>query len=81
MMKHNDVQNKTLEVFRKIFGDTPQVHENANADTIDKWDSLNHITLIQELEKTFDVKFDLFEIVELRDVKGLTNYIYSKLQK
>lgn len=77
-MNYLEIQNKTLEVFRLIFGDSSQIHKNANADTIDKWDSLNHILLIQELEKAFGIKFDLFEIIEIRDVKGLVDYISRK---
>lgn len=79
-MEYIDIQNKTLDVFKSVFGDSPQINEKATADTIDKWDSLNHIILLQELEKAFNIKFDLFEIIDLRDVKGLTDYISSKLR-
>ena len=77
-MDYIEIQNKTLEVFRLVFGDSSQINENANADTIDKWDSLNHILLIQELEKIFGIRFDLFEIIEIRDVQGLVDYISRK---
>ena len=78
-MRYNDIQEKTLNVFRKTFGDSPQINENAGIDTIDKWDSLNHIILIQELEKSFNLKFNLFEIIEIRDVAGMVDYIFSKM--
>ena len=32
----------------------------------------------QKLEKAFGIKFDLFEIIEIRDVKGLVDYISRK---
>lgn len=78
-MEYTAIQNKTLEVFRKIFGDIPEVNADADADSIHQWDSLNHIKLIQALEQAFGLHFDLFEIAGLRDVKGLTDYISTKL--
>ena len=77
-MNYLEIQNKTLEVFRLVFGESARINENSSADTLDNWDSLNHIVLIQNLDKAFDLKFDLFEIVDIRDVKGLINYIASK---
>lgn len=79
-MNKLNIQHKTLEVFRTVFGQSAQINEHSTADTIEKWDSLNHIILIQELEKAFNLKFDLFEIVELRDVKGFVDYISSKTE-
>ena len=77
-MRRNEISEKTLIVFRSVFGDTVSLNERTTADDIAKWDSLNHIILIQELEKAFDIKFDLFEIIEIRDVAGIIDYIFSK---
>ncbi len=72
------ILKRTLDVFKSVIGESSDINENSSADTIEKWDSLNHIVLIQELEKSFGVKFDLFEIIEIRDVKGIVDYIFSK---
>ena len=77
-MDRKEITDKTLAVFRKIFGTQANITENSSAVEIDKWDSLNHILLIQELEKAFGIKFDLFEIIDLKDVKGIIEYIFSK---
>lgn len=77
-MKRIETAEKTLAIFRKIFGEVAHLSEQTSADDIDKWDSLNHVILIQELEKAFGMKFDLFEIIEIRDVAGLVDYIHSK---
>lgn len=79
-MNRQQIQDKTLDVFKHVFGESQPVNEHASADTIDKWDSLNHIVLIQELENAFGIKFDLFEIIEIRDVQGLVDYIYTKVE-
>jgi len=71
-MDRKEITDKTLAVCRKIFGTQANITENSSAGEIDKWDSLNHILLIQELEKAFGIKFDLFEIIDLKDVQGIT---------
>jgi len=69
---------KTLAVFREVFDEISGLTEQTSADDIDKWDSLNHVILIRELEKAFGITFDLFEIIEIRDVSGLIDYICEK---
>jgi len=77
-MDRKEITDKTLVVFRKIFENQANINENSSAEVIEKWDSLNHILLIQELEKVFAMKFDLFEIIDLKDVQGIIGYISSK---
>lgn len=77
-MTRNDVSEKTIATFVKVFGGKTVINEQTSAGDIEKWDSLNHIILIQELEKAFGISFDLFEIIEIRDVAGMVNYIFSK---
>jgi acyl carrier protein len=77
-MDRKEITDKTLVIFRKIFGNQANINENSSAGEIEKWDSLNHILLIQELEKAFEIKFDLFEIIDLKDVQGIIGYILSK---
>jgi len=77
-MDRKEITDKTLAVFKKIFGTQANITENSSAGEIDKWDSLNHILLIQELEREFGIKFDLFEIIDLKDVQGIIEYIFSK---
>lgn len=77
-MDRKEITDKTLGVFKKIFGNQANINEKSSAEEIEKWDSLNHILLIQELEKVFSMKFDLFEIIDLKDVQGIIGYILSK---
>jgi acyl carrier protein len=75
------LSEKVIEVFRKVFPNEKNIGLETTVDDIGNWDSLNHILLIVELEKQMDIKFDLFEIIELRDVKGIVAYISSKTDK
>lgn len=73
------VSEKVIEIFRKVFPNEKNIGLETTVDDIGNWDSLNHIILVVELEKQMDIKFDLFEIIELRDVRGIVEYISSKI--
>lgn len=75
------LSEKVINTFRKVFPNERNIGLETTVDDIGNWDSLNHILLIVELEKQMDIKFDLFEIIELRDVKGIVAYISSKTEK
>lgn len=73
------VSEKVIEIFRKVFPNEKNIGLDTTVDDIGNWDSLNHIILVVELEKQMDFKFDIFEIIELRDVRGIVEYISSKI--
>ena len=78
----SDILSETVfEVFKKVFPNEKNISLETTIDDIGNWDSLNHIMLIVELEKQLDIKFDLFEIIELRDVKGISAHVSSKISK
>ena len=77
-MQREIIFDRTKEIFEKIFGAISDFSNQISANDIKKWDSLNHVILIQELEKEFGMNFDLFEIIEIKDVGGIIDYIYSK---
>jgi len=80
-MYSENLSEKVIDIFRKVFPNERNIGLETTVDDIGNWDSLNHILLIVELEKQMDIKFDLFEIIELRDVRGIVAYISSKINK
>ena len=48
------------EIFRDIFDDEDiVVTPETNSDSIEDWDSLEHINLVVAIEKAFDLKFSM----------------------
>ena len=43
--------------------DESNLNENFNFKDVETWDSMTHLTLIDELEETFDVMFDPDDIL------------------
>ena len=71
------MEDKIKEVFSNIFG-TPlnEINGQSSPDTIENWDSINHMKLITALEEEFDVEFTDEEILEMQNVK-LIKYILA----
>ena len=50
----------------------------SNQDNIKGWDSLATIKLITELEKEFNIQFDIMEIVELTSIDKVIGILKNK---
>lgn len=54
------------QVLADIFGiDAKSVDETASVDTIEKWDSLNHLNLVLALEQQFGITLTEEQTVEI----------------
>ncbi len=74
--------NNVQEIFRDIFDDEDLIiNDNTNSDTIEDWDSLNHINLVSAIEKEFKIKFSLPELLNLKDVGEMNSLILEKIEK
>ena len=50
-------EERLIEILAKVFEiDQAEVNENSSPDTIEKWDSLHHMSLIVALEETFQIE-------------------------
>ena len=66
-------------ICRSVFDDPSLViTRSSNAGSIDKWDSMSNLILIDELEKRFGMKFSLDEILEAQNIGDLCDIIKRK---
>ncbi len=67
------------EIFREVFDNQNiTITKNTSPDEIDDWDSFNHVKLILSLEETFDIKFDVEEVMELNKVGDIISAVKNK---
>lgn len=71
------IKNVMCAVFEVPVAD---ITDEASPDTIESWDSLNHMNLVLALEEEFGVQFTDEEIVELMNYP-LIKLILSKKSK
>ncbi len=79
-MTREEVYEKLNEVFRDVFEDDDiTVNDNTTAADIEDWDSLEHINLVNAIEQEFGIKFNMGQIVSMKNVGEMVTIIMSKL--
>jgi len=80
-MTRKEVFNGVQDIFRDIFDEDDMVIEDkTSSDDIEDWDSLNHINLVSAIEKEFEIRFALGELMTLKDVGAMIDLMIEKLK-
>jgi acyl carrier protein len=75
-----EVLNQVNAIFKSVFEDNNlTITMDSSAKDIEKWDSLNHVLLIAELEREFNISFELDEMITFKNVGDIVNSINSKV--
>jgi len=78
-MNRQEIIQELTPIFRKTFNDDTMVlFDEMTANDVDNWDSLTHMLLISNIEKSFSIKFKLREINKLKNVGALIDFIEKK---
>ena len=78
-MQKTEITIKLTSIFQKVFNDNAiELSDELTANDIDKWDSLNHMLLISEIEEAFTIKFRLKDLNKMRNVGDMIGIIESK---
>ena len=79
-MSREQLMKKMEEIFRDVFEDDAiELAEEMNSADIEGWDSLAQISILAAVQDEFHVKFNIDEIVALKNVGDLVNAIERKL--
>lgn len=80
-METQEVKQILQEVFQEIFDDdTLVICEETTAEDIEDWDSFAQIGLVMEIEKRFQIKFQLGEVSALKNVGDMLALISRKIE-
>ena len=78
----SDILNELQPIFQDIFEDDElSITAESNADTVEDWDSLAHITLIVAIEQEFEIKFALGELEAMKNVGDMVELMQTKLSE
>lgn len=79
-MTREDVLEKLNEIFRDVFDDDSiEVCDSTTSADIDGWDSLEHINLVLAVEQEFDFKFEMGQVVSMKDVGEMVDIILDEV--
>lgn len=78
-MSREEVFERLNEVFRDVFDDEGiTVTDATTADDIEDWDSLEHINLLAAVEQEFGMKFNMGQVVSMKNVGEMADIIISQ---
>lgn len=78
-MSREEILTKITATLKEVFEDKNLVvTETTTAKDVDEWDSLNHITIISNIERAFKVKFALAELMKLQNIGQMIDLIQKK---
>jgi acyl carrier protein len=57
------LESNIKRVFSELFCiDQEEIHDDSSPESVALWDSLNHLRMVTEMEKVFQVRFTMKEI-------------------
>lgn len=78
----NEVFAKMAEICRDVFEDEKlDVTEDITAADVERWDSLTHLSLVNELEETYGVAFTLDEVTGSKNLGELFNALMKHIEE
>ena len=78
-MNRQEIFEKLNEIFSDVFDEDITVTADTTSADIEEWDSLTHITLISEVEDTFDMKFSMKDVLGMKNVGEMADIILKNI--
>ena len=79
-MSREEVFERVDEVFRDVFDvEEITVSDATTADDIEEWDSLEHINLLAAVEQEFGMKFNMGQVVSMKNVGEMPDIILAQI--
>tara|TARA_B100000886_G_C20355482_1_gene462787 strand:+ start:482 stop:709 length:228 start_codon:yes stop_codon:yes gene_type:complete len=71
----------TKKIFKRVFGNKINIDIKSDINSIYKWDSLNHIKLISEIETMIKKKLNIGQVIQLTSVKKIDKLLKKNEKK
>jgi len=71
------MKERIQERMKRVFN-LDAISDDISQQNCEKWDSMNHLNLIIELEEEFDVSFEPEEIAKMKDFAVIKQMIQQK---
>lgn len=79
-MDKNEILAKLQIIFRDVLdNENINISFDSCADDYDEWDSLAHVQLVAEIQKTMKIKFSASEMISWDTIGDMCETIQSKL--
>ena len=80
-MEQVEIIKQINEIIVELFdNDSIIINEKTKVSDIEEWDSLTHIRVITAIEKHFNIRFDMNELLTFNNISDLSKDIFNKVQ-
>ena len=63
------MSEKLYQIISEVFSiDVSKIDDNTSPENLEQWDSFNFYVLLNEIEKQFNIKFDIDETLEIKKI-------------
>lgn len=71
--------DRLAKIFQEVFDHEPsQFSRETVPDEVEKWDSIGHMSLVGELETTFEIEFEIDEIMEMASAAQILEILRAR---
>lgn len=75
-----EIKGKVIAIVAEVLEIQPsEVTLDSSVGDFVKWDSLGHLTILQNVQDEFDIELEAEEIIELEDVNDIIKIVEEKL--
>ena len=79
-MDNREIIMKMENIFSEIFDkEDICLTEESSSDSIEEWDSLSHIQIVNSIQKVFGIKINAREMMEWNNVGDMVETIKQKI--
>lgn len=78
-MTIESIKSELQPLFAQVFSDPNiEIFEEMNAENVEKWDSVTHLSMILEVEQFYGIKFKLKELTSMKNVGDMMQIILQR---
>jgi acyl carrier protein len=75
-MEKEKIYTEVIAIAQNVFkDDSLRISRETSSKDVFLWNSLNHVVLIEAIEKHFDIRFDLDTMLEIETIGDICNHL------
>jgi acyl carrier protein len=71
---------KIIDLAREQFNVEQDINESTTAAEVSTWNSLSHVVFITSIERSFDIKFDLLQMIGMKSIGDIARASHKIIQ-
>ena len=81
-MNREEILSKVTKSFESVLEhDDFKLTDETTAQDVDGWESITHMMIISDIEKKFNIKFKLMDLMNMNDIGDLLKTIETEVDK